>query len=65
MDLPALLRDGFERHRQGDLDGALECYRRVLAHSDRAVVLQKGIVELAGAAADVARDPALTKLLGV
>jgi len=40
-------------------------YRRVLAHSDRAVVLQKGIVELAGAAADVARDPALTKLLGV
>lgn len=33
MDLPALLRDGFERHRQGDLDGALECYRRVLAHA--------------------------------
>lgn len=40
-------------------------YRRVLAHSDRAIVLQKGLVELGGAAADVAKDPALTKLLGV
>jgi ABC-type branched-subunit amino acid transport system ATPase component len=37
----------------------------VLAHSDRAIVLQKGRVELGGAAADVAKDPALTKLLGV
>ena len=40
-------------------------YRRVLAHSDRAIVLQKGLVELGGAAADVAKDPVLTKLLGV
>lgn len=40
-------------------------YRRVLAQSDRAIVLQKGRVELGGAAADVAKDPALTKLLGV
>jgi ABC-type branched-subunit amino acid transport system ATPase component len=37
----------------------------VPAHSDRAIVLQKGRVELGGAAADVAKDPALTKLLGV
>jgi branched-chain amino acid transport system ATP-binding protein len=40
-------------------------YRRVLANSDRAIVLQKGIVELGGPAAEVARDPALTSLLGV
>ena len=40
-------------------------YRRVLAHSDRAIVLQKGLVELSGEAAAVAKDPALTKLLGV
>jgi branched-chain amino acid transport system ATP-binding protein len=40
-------------------------YRRVLAHSDRAIVLQKGLVELGGNSADVARDPALTRLLGV
>jgi len=35
VDLPALLRDGFERHRRGDLDGALECYRRVLAQAPK------------------------------
>jgi branched-chain amino acid transport system ATP-binding protein len=40
-------------------------YRRVLAHSDRAVVLQKGLVELAGPSADVAGSPELTRLLGV
>ena len=40
-------------------------YRRVLAQSDRAIVMQKGLVELEGPAQDVARDPALTKLLGV
>jgi branched-chain amino acid transport system ATP-binding protein len=40
-------------------------YRRVLAHSDRALVLQKGIVELSGVASEVATDPALTKLLGL
>lgn len=40
-------------------------YRRVLSHSDRAIVLQKGLVELSGVADDVAKDPALTKLLGV
>jgi branched-chain amino acid transport system ATP-binding protein len=40
-------------------------YRRVLAHSDRALVLQKGLVELAGPAASVAQDAALTRLLGV
>jgi branched-chain amino acid transport system ATP-binding protein len=40
-------------------------YRKVLAHSDRAIVMQKGLVELEGPAQDVARDPALTKLLGV
>lgn len=40
-------------------------YRRVLSHSDRAIVLQKGLVELSGPADEVAKDPALTKLLGV
>lgn len=40
-------------------------YRRVLSHSDQALVLQKGLVELAGASAAVARDPILSKLLGV
>jgi len=40
-------------------------YRRVLAHSDRALVLQKGLVELSGPAASVAQDAALTRLLGV
>jgi branched-chain amino acid transport system ATP-binding protein len=40
-------------------------YRRVLSHSDQALVLQKGLVELAGRSSDVAADPALTKLLGV
>ena len=40
-------------------------YWRVLARSDQAIVMQKGLVELEGPAQDVARDPALTKLLGV
>ena len=40
-------------------------YRRVLAHSDQALVLQKGLVELSGPSAQVAKDAALTKLLGV
>lgn len=40
-------------------------YRKVLAHSNRAVVLQKGRVALAGSAEAVAADPALSGLLGV
>jgi branched-chain amino acid transport system ATP-binding protein len=40
-------------------------YRRVLGQSDHALVLQKGQVELAGPARQVAADPALTALLGV
>jgi branched-chain amino acid transport system ATP-binding protein len=40
-------------------------YRKVLAQSDLAIVLQKGQVELAGPAAQVAADPALPRLLGV
>jgi branched-chain amino acid transport system ATP-binding protein len=40
-------------------------FRKVLSRSDRAVVLQKGMVVMAGAAADVARDPALAGYLGV
>ncbi len=40
-------------------------YRRVLAHSDSAIVLQKGLVKLSGSAEHVASDSALTKLLGV
>jgi branched-chain amino acid transport system ATP-binding protein len=40
-------------------------YRRVLAHSDQAIVLQKGLVELHGVASEVAVNPALSSLLGV
>ena len=40
-------------------------YRRVLAHSDQALVLQKGLVELSGPSEQVALDSALPKLLGV
>ena len=40
-------------------------YRRVLSHSDQAIVLQKGLIELEGPSHRVAADPALTKLLGV
>lgn len=40
-------------------------FRRVLEHSDNALVLQKGLVELAGPASKVADDPALSGLLGV
>jgi len=40
-------------------------FRRVLSHSDHALVLQKGLVALAGSAADVAENPELTGLLGV
>ncbi|MCB0120719.1 MAG: ABC transporter ATP-binding protein [Candidatus Competibacteraceae bacterium] len=40
-------------------------FRRVLSHSDQALVLQKGLVELAGPASQVAKDPGLIKLLGV
>jgi branched-chain amino acid transport system ATP-binding protein len=40
-------------------------YRRVLARSDRALVLQKGQVVLAGPAEAVAADPTLAAYLGV
>ncbi|HRH90063.1 MAG TPA: ABC transporter ATP-binding protein [Rubrivivax sp.] len=40
-------------------------YRRVLDHADRALVLQKGQVVLAGSAAEVAADPALSTYLGL
>ena len=40
-------------------------YRKVLARSDRALVLQKGQAVLAGAADAVADDPALAGFLGV
>ena len=40
-------------------------YRRVLAHIDQAIVLQKGLVELSGSSDAVALNPALPKLLGV
>ena len=40
-------------------------YRRVLAHSDRALVLQKGRVVLAGVAATLASSPELAAYLGV
>jgi branched-chain amino acid transport system ATP-binding protein len=40
-------------------------YRKVLAHSDHALVLQKGQAVLRGRAAEVAVDPALAACLGV
>jgi branched-chain amino acid transport system ATP-binding protein len=40
-------------------------YRKVLAHADRAVVLQKGQVVLAGASAALRDNPALNDYLGV
>ena len=40
-------------------------WRRVLAHSDRALVLQKGQVVLEGGADEVAASPALAGYLGV
>ena len=40
-------------------------YRRVLAHADQALVLQKGQVVLQGSADEVAENPALSTYLGV
>lgn len=40
-------------------------YRKVLANSDRALVLQKGRTELQGSADEVAQSPALSRFLGV
>lgn len=40
-------------------------YRKVLAQSDQAIVLQKGQVVLRGSGHDVATDPALANYLGV
>jgi len=40
-------------------------YRKVLAHADRALVLQKGVVVLQGASATLRDDAALAEYLGV
>ena len=41
-------------------------YRAVLAHTDRAVVLEKGVIVMAGASTELARDTAaLARSLGV
>jgi branched-chain amino acid transport system ATP-binding protein len=40
-------------------------YRKVLARSDQALLLQKGRVVMQGAASDLAGDPALSNYLGV
>jgi branched-chain amino acid transport system ATP-binding protein len=40
-------------------------YRKVLAHADRAVVLQKGSVVLQGASAELRDNAALAEFLGV
>ena len=40
-------------------------YRRVLAHADQAMVLQKGQVVMQGNAGSVANDPTLAAYLGV
>jgi branched-chain amino acid transport system ATP-binding protein len=40
-------------------------YRRVLAHADQAIVLQKGLAVMAGSRDEVAGDPGLAGWLGV
>jgi branched-chain amino acid transport system ATP-binding protein len=40
-------------------------YRKVLAKSDRALVLQKGLAVMRGKSEDIANDPALTGFLGL
>jgi branched-chain amino acid transport system ATP-binding protein len=40
-------------------------YRKVLAHSDHALVLQKGLAVLSGPSATLRNDPALANFLGV
>jgi branched-chain amino acid transport system ATP-binding protein len=40
-------------------------YRKVLAKSDRALVLQKGLAVMQGKSDDIANDPALASYLGV
>jgi branched-chain amino acid transport system ATP-binding protein len=40
-------------------------YRKVLAKSDRALVLQKGLAVMQGSAHDIANNPALTGFLGL
>jgi branched-chain amino acid transport system ATP-binding protein len=40
-------------------------YRKVLAHADRALVLQKGQVVLSGTAEQVSTSPELSGYLGV
>jgi branched-chain amino acid transport system ATP-binding protein len=40
-------------------------YRKVLAKSDRALVLQKGLAVMQGKSEDIANDPALTSFLGL
>ena len=40
-------------------------YRKVLAKSDRALVLQKGLAVMQGKSEDIANDPALTGFLGL
>ena len=40
-------------------------YRKVLAKSDRALVLQKGLAVMHGKSEDIANDPALTGFLGL
>ena len=40
-------------------------YRRVLEHSDRSLVLQKGLAVLQGDSADLLQDPTLSNFLGV
>jgi branched-chain amino acid transport system ATP-binding protein len=40
-------------------------YRKVLAKSDRALVLQKGLAVMQGKSEDIASDPALTGFLGL
>jgi branched-chain amino acid transport system ATP-binding protein len=40
-------------------------YRKVLAKSDRALVLQKGLAVMRGKSEDIANDPALTSFLGL
>lgn len=55
-----------EIHQSGIATLAVDSdYRRVLAHADHAVVLQKGHVVLHGRADDMAGSVALANYLGV
>ena len=61
-----LLRTAEQHSRAGHLRRAVDFYRKVLAHTDRAVVMEKGRIVLAGASDTLPADTAaLSQTLGV